>query len=230
MPTKRSYSGAAVGERMKKKAKYIKKNTLRKSIVGRQPFMTTERTFWLQLWSPSTATTAGFWQYWVTSLQQLPNYAQYTSVFDKYKINSIKFSFRPRYDNFAGNDTTDVTLPGTTAQGGTNMHVIIDPTSNVTPSGIYDAANLNVFLENGRVRSYTGNEPIEVLVKYPCVAEDTNTTANARYERSKWYSTNLPGVQHRGLHAFLQDTNLTGVFNQAFDVFVTMNVSFAGMK
>lgn len=210
--------------------RYVRKAMMTRIPRSRLPSVKVQRTFWLQAWAPSTATTAGFWQYWTTSPSQIPNITEYTALFDKYKVMSIKFTFRPRYDNFAGNDTTDTTLPGTTAQGGTNMHVIIDPTSNVTPSGTYDSANLNRFLENGKVRSYTGNKPISVYIKYPCVAEDTNGTANARYERAKWYSTNLPGVQHRGFHAFLQDTNLTGTFNQTFDVFVTYNIVFRGSK
>ena len=54
--------------------------------------------------------------------------------------------------------------------------------------------------------------------------------AAARYERGKWYSTTFAGVQHRGAHVFVQDVNFTGVFGQAWDVFCTMDVSFAGMK
>lgn len=229
---KRSYASVAKGsaERMKKKGKYERKSSMSKTIIGRQPYMRTQRTFWIQNWSPNTTTTAGFWQFWVTSLQNVQNYAQYTAVFDKYKVNSLKFTFRPRYDNFAGNDTVDTTLPGVTNQAGVMLHAIIDPTSNVSPTGVYDSTNLNTFLEQGKARTYKGTDAVDLLIKYPCVAEDSNGTTNARYERGKWYSTNLPGVQHRGVHVFLQDVNLTGVFGQSFDVFCTMDISFAGMK
>lgn len=230
MPAGKIFVAARAGRRRRVARRPRRKMMITRQIRSKLPTLKVQRTFWLQAWAPSTASVPGYWQYWTTSPSQLPNASEYTALFDKYKVTSIKFTFRPRYDNFAGSDTTDTTLPGTTAQGGTNMHVIIDPTSNVVPSGAYSSSTLNAFLENGRVRSYTGNKPISVFIKYPCVAEDSNGTSNARYQKAQWYSTNLMGVQHRGFHAFLQDTNLTGVFNQTFDVFVTYNILFKGMK
>lgn len=198
--------------------------------MARTNVLNLTRTFWTGAWTPGTATTNNFWQYLQVSLNQIPSIAEYVAVFDSYRINSFTVTFRPRYDGFAGNDTMDVTLPNITAQGSTTLHAIIDPRSSIIPTGTYSASNLNVFLENGRVKSYTGTKPIKLTVKYPCVAEDTNGNTNAKYVRGSYYSTNQTGVVHRGIHVFLQDINLTGTFNQAFDTFYTLNVTFKGAR
>lgn len=203
----------------------ISRPRMRKSSL---PSLNVTRTSYLTVWNPNTSSTVGFWQYMSANLQNITNYNEYTAVFDTYRINSLKFTFRPRYDSFAGNDTTDTTLPGTTAQGGTNAHVIIDPKSSVTPTGTYTSANLNAFLENGKVRSYTGNKPFSVTVKYPTITDDVNSVTGAIFKRAPFLSTKNTNILHRGMHVFLQDTALTGVFNQSFDIFVTMNVTFRG--
>jgi len=196
--------------------------------MSRMPSLNVTRTSYLTVWNPQTASTVGFWQYLTANLQNITNYNEYVAVFDTYRINSLKFTFRPRYDNFAGNDTTDTTLPGTTAQGGTNAHVIIDPKSGVVPTGTYTSANLNSFLENGKVRSYTGTKPFTINIKYPTITDDVNGTTGAVYKRAPFLSTKNTNILHRGAHVFLQDTALTGTFNQSFDLFVTMNITFRG--
>jgi len=202
--------------------------------LSRQPRLDTKvtvsRTWYSANWTPSTGSTAGFWQYLSTTASAIPNIAEYVALFDSYKVNSLKFILRPRYDSFAGNDTTDTTLPGVTNQAGNNVHVIIDPRSAVTPSGTYTSANLNSFLENGKVRTYQGQKPIVINVKYPCIVDDINNTPNTQFEKCKFLSVLNTGVTHRGAHVFIQDVNLTGVFGQAYDIFVTASITFKGMK
>lgn len=189
-----------------------------------------KRTFYYTNWVPSTTSTTDFWKYFQLTFQDLPNYAELTAMFDTYKINGIKLTLRPRYDGFAGNDTTDVTLPGTTAQGLTTVHVIKDPMSSTTPSGAYTKANLNTFLENGAVKSYTGTRPINIYYK-PTITNLVEGSATNRTS-AKWLSTGAVGitVPHYGCHVFLQDNNLTGVFNQGFDVFVTYYFQVKGLR
>lgn len=189
-----------------------------------------KRTFFYENWSPSTATTAGFWRYYMPTLSMLPSLSEFQALFDQYKLSAIKITLRPRYDNFAGNDTTDVTLPGTTAQGGTNVHVLIDPDSTTTvPTGTYTSGNLNTFLENGSVRSYTGLKPINIYWK-PKVGQ-VMSVGEARVKAPWAGTTTSPSqIPHHGVHIFLQDTNFTGTFNQSFDVFVTYYMQFKALK
>jgi len=203
-------------------------------MLSRQPRLDTKvtvsRTWWSSNWTPSTGSTSGFWQYFTTTAGSIPNIAEYVALFDMYKINSLKFVLRPRYDSFAGNDTTDTTLPGVTNQGGNQVHVIIDPRSGNTPSGTYTSANCNSFLENGKVRTYRGEKPITINIKYPCFVDSVNNTANTQFVRSKFLSVLNTGITHRGAHVFIQDVNFTGVFGQSYDVFVTASITFKGMK
>lgn len=212
---KRSYS---------KRKRTIKRRPMnvsrpRRMMRSNNPVARFKRTFYTTTLTPSTGATSGFWQYSTITLSDLPNVTEYTALFDQYKINAVKVTFRPRYDNFAGNDTVDTTLPGTTAQGMTRVHVINDPDSTLTPTGAYTSATLNSFLEQGNVRTYDGTKPFSVYYRPKIVNSLTTGTNNIR---APWINTSSPSVSHRGFHYFMQDVNLTGTFNQAFDIFVTM--------
>lgn len=185
-----------------------------------------KRTFWYENWVPSTASTSGFWRNYALGLSNLPSVNEFTALFDQYRINSIKFTFRPRYDNFSGNDTTDTTLPNVTNQGQTHLHCIVDPESTVTPSGTYSSSNLNSFLENGSVRSYDGNRAVNVYIRKPMV----NLNGVERRVKAPWLQCGQNAIQHYGIHVFAQDINLTGVFGQSWDVFVTYYMQFRGLK
>lgn len=197
----------------------------------REPYLRVRRTFWNFNWVPGTAATSDFWRYITFSANLIPNISEYTNLFDTYRVNSFTVTLRPRYDSFAGNDTTDTTLPGVTNQGGNHVHVIIDPSSPIsTPSGTYVFGTLNSFLENGKVRTYDGTKTISIKVKYPCFVDDINNTAASDYKRSTWITTNNTGVSHRGVHMFIQDVNFTGAFGQSYDVFYTVDISFKGSR
>jgi hypothetical protein len=208
----------------------LKKARMLRPLRPKTQGLMVHRKFWAFNWSPATTVTNDFWKYFSQNLNNLPDYAQYTAVFDQYRIKYLKFTLIPRYDSFAGNDTTDTTLPGVTNQAGVMVHVIIDPSSIITPSGSYNSTNLNTFMENGRVKTYSGNKPITFTVKYPCIADDVNGTASSKHIRAPWINTTNFITPHRGAHVFVQDVNLTGVFGQQFDVFCQMGVQFKGMK
>lgn len=212
--------------------RYVRKYGKRMSLyTPRQRMYTVTRTWWSFNWTPSVAAVTSFWQFLTMTASQIPAWGDYSDVFDEYRIQNFKIILRPRYDNYAGNDTTDTTLPGVTNQGSTLVHAIIDPKSSIlAPSGTYSTTTLNNFLESGIVKTYTGNKAIHINVKYPCVANDTNGSANAMFVRAPWFSTNQPGAVHRGVHVFLQDINMTGTFGQSFDVFYQATVSFKGMR
>lgn len=197
-----------------------------------QSLVNVKRTWWSANWTPSTAATNGFWRYITVNLGACPNVSEYTNLFEQYKLNSITFTLRPRYDGFSGNDTVDTTPPGVTNQGATRVHTVIDPRSSTTPSGTYTSATLNTFLENGSVKSYSGNRTITIPIRYPAYVNDVNNTAGAENPscRGRWFSTTATTIEFRGVHIFLQDINLTGVFGQSFDIFTTMNMSFKGPR
>lgn len=191
-----------------------------------------KRTFYLEHWQPSTTTVNNFWRYYQFTLSQLPSAADFTNLFDAYKISAIKLTFRPRFDNFAGNDTTDTTIPGITNNNGTMVHVIKDPRSTVVPSGTYTSATLNSYLENGSVQTHQGIKPINIYwTPMVDVAVATGASAFPRSRSlSRYLNTNNTDVVHYGCHVFMQDANFTGLFGNAYDVFVTYYMKFKNLK
>lgn len=184
------------------------------------------RTFNYSYWQPSTATTSDFWKFYSFTIQDMPNYTEITNLFDSYRIARIKVKFLPRFNAFDGSNTTDTTLPGVTNQQGTNLHIIVDPKSQTGPTGVYSRANMNNFLESGKVRTYNGNRPVTVYYK-PVVSD--SLTSGARFLSAPWLPTGSPSP-HYGFHAFAQDVNMTGTFGQSWDVFVTFYIQAKGIK
>lgn len=211
--------------RPRKKARMAKFYPLR----ARAPIMKYVRTFRLENWTPSTATTADFWRYYQPTFAQLQAYTEFTTLFDEYRISALKLTFRPRYNSFDGANTTDTTLPGVTNQGQTYLSIIVDDsTSTPAPAGVYTVTNYNGFSEIGRVKTYVANRPISVYWK-PKVT-DTVQGLNCRALRSPWIGIDQTGISHRGVHAFAHDVNFTGVFGQSFDVYLTYYLMFKGFR
>lgn len=210
----------------KRKRARTSRNVPRRRLKLRTAMMSYKRKFFLQNWAPNTTTTAGFWRRYQSQLTDIPNSAELTALFDQYKINAIKLEFLPRFDNFSGNDTTDTAVPGITNQSGTNVHVSYDTYTTITPGGTYNSANCNTFLEQGRVKTYTGTKPITIFYK-PTLVD------NGRYVKPRWLSTDfaVPATHvHYGPNVFMQDINFNGSFGQTFDVFLTMYVQVRNMK
>jgi len=187
------------------------------------------RTTCIGFWQPSTTTTADFWKYYTISASDMTSFPEVTAMFDQFKINSYTFTFRPRFDNFAGNDTTDTTLPGVTNLGQTHLHIVNDPTSTVVPSGTYTRGVFNIFMEQGTVRSYNGNRTVSVTVK-PYI--QNTITSGSQWIKAPWLQTNASGsvVPHYGFHVFATTTNFTPDFGQSWDVFVKINMSARGLR
>lgn len=192
--------------------------------------MNVTRTFWTANWSPDATTTNNFWRYLTMNISSLGWATELATVFDSYKMNAVKFVLRPKFDNYAGNDTTDTTVPGITANGLTNVHIINDPTSTLVPTGVYSTGNLNSFLENGRVKSYQGTRPISIYIKNPTYTQTLATGITSR-SRSRWVNFNTGGqsIAYGGAHVYMQDANFSGVFNQSFDIFVTVYMQVKGL-
>lgn len=226
---RRGAGAVAAAARRRYKARMMRRRVPRGI---RNDFLRTKRTFWVRNWTPGVAATADFWSYFAVTLGDMPNFNDYANIYDSYKINKFTITLRPRYDGFNGNDTVDTVLPGVTNQGATRVHVVIDPKrrSNDGPTGAYTSATLNLFLERGNAKTYSGNKPIKITCKYPCILDDMNGNANSKATRAPWLQTNITNIGHQGIHVFLQDINLTGTFGQSFDVFYTFDISFKGQR
>lgn len=217
--------------RIRRKSKRPRKygRTMSRRLRGlRRPTLFVKRTFWYEYFSFSTASTNGYWRYYQPSLSVLPNLAEYQALFDQYKINRVKITLRPRWDNFDG---ANLTTAGTSNAPLQTVHYYVDPQTTTAPSGIYNSATLNSFLENGdRVRTVPGTRPINIYYK-PMMYEDANNVTFAKLTGPKWLDLqNATTVTQRGVHVFLQNTNFGSTSGYAYDVFFTFYLAFKGSK
>lgn len=192
----------------------------------RPQFLTVKRTYWSELWAPNSTTTNGFWRYFAPTFASLPSRAEFQALFDLYRICGIKYTFRPKFNEFAGND---VTTPGTTDRGYLSVGTLVDTSSGTAaPAGTYNATTWNTFAEQGNVKIRRGTRDISVYFKPSVLGTINGIVTKPMY--NQWASTSNDTITHRGLHVFISDQNFSGVFSQAFDVFITYYMQFKGTK
>lgn len=218
--------------------KYLRKKRTtkrrsRKMMVRRVPrampnVLSVKRTFWWNTWSWATTTTAGFWQYLNVSLSTMPNIAEYQALFDLYKINGVKFTFRPNID---GVNPADVA--GATGGGMGQVHYIIDPSNTYTPTGSWSSTTVNQFLELGGVKTRNMAKPFSIYLR-PKISDDAvGGGTNAQPLGPRWLRTDSPGVIHNGVHVLLHPSNsfaTTPTFRVTYDIFITFYLQFKGQK
>lgn len=227
MKRRRSYGRRTRGRRSKRaRTKYTGRGKRRFAKAK----LAIKRTTYGGNWNMSTVSTSGFWRYLTYSLSGMNNYTEFTNVFDEYKLCAIKVKFIPRYDNFAGSNTTDVVQPNVTNQTGNYITTYIDTDPGMVPSGTYTSATFNTFIENcnGRFKMRQALRPFSVYFK-PKIPKDIGGTSTA-VQRPCWLSTASPTITHSGAHVFMHDVNFVGSSGQSYDMFVTYYVQFRGLK
>lgn len=188
--------------------------------------------------------TAGFWQYVQPSLDifmrdmnavspvslgGLTNLTEYTNLFDQYKLSALKYTFVPRLSNI--NAEAVLNLTGTSVIRKPYWCIVKDPQTQLTPTGAWSRANLNVLLEQGG-KIYSADKPINIYLK-PRISEQYGGGAT-RWVRPNWTTTDAPGASmpHRGFHlfAFNDDFDSTSFANMRWDVRVTYYLQFKNMR
>lgn len=227
MPARKVY-GYNKGKRMplsqalaKRRRSYAKRTSMRPYIV---PKLSCKRMTFQTTWQFSTASTTGFWQYYTFTPNSMSNFAEFQNVFDEYKINAVKYTFRPRYDNVSAADNT-------AGNPQAYLHTCIDPSSTLVPSGTYSSTTLNTFLENDRIKTRTLNKPVSVYFKPRVTDQVQGGGTSARAIKPSWIKTSESTVVFRGFHAFIETNALTlTATNVSLDVFITFYVSFRNIK
>jgi len=239
MAMKRRRSSGRRTRRPFKRARrsYKKRGMKYRRSRGRLPMLSVKRTCYVGNFTPGTAATNQFWTYQQPTLEfaftdgsgalaGLTNRAEYTVMFDQFKINGIRVHFKPKFVGY----NTDQYVPstGTTFRELQYVSTIIDPKSNVTPSGTYSAATVNSFLEQGNVKTRRADKPFSVYLRNPMVTEQFGG-GSTRYIRSPWTDANATNTGQRGYHLFFHNQNMTTTFN-SYDVFVTYYLQWKGQK
>lgn len=185
-----------------------------------------KRTSYIGTWTWANTTTNDFWRYENYSGSNINGFSEFAALFDEYKINAIKVTFRPSYDS-----VNAPTAAGAVAQPQAYAHVVVDPESTVIPSGIYSQANLNTFLENSGVKTYTLNRPFSVYFKPKCLSQVLGGGTGSKIERPGWLRTSDPTVNHRGFHMFIQQNAMLQTnTNVRLDQYVTVYAQFRNLK
>lgn len=178
-------------------------------------------------WAFSTASTNGFWRYltW-TANNATQNFTEIQALFDEYKINAIKVTFRPRYDTVTASDAS----AGVGAVQA-YAHYVVDPASTTSPSGVYGAANLNGFLEQSGVKTRTLNKPFSIYFR-PKVADSlSGGTTAARAITPTFIKTSNAGVEFTGVHMYIQQNNMSNTNPSiVLDQFVTLYMQVKNLK
>lgn len=204
------------------------------------PFISVKRTCYLGAFTPNSTTTNGFWQYRTVSLTKgffdasaasmggLSNLTEYTSLFDLYKLGAVKITLRPNQQNM---QSDQVLYSSSTTQNIPYVSICIDPTDNVSPTGVYNATTYNAFMEQGnRVRTKRADRTFSVYLK-PKVIEQYGNGAD-RYVSPRWTrldNTAGQDMPHRGYHMFFHNQAFSAGF-MTYDVFVTYYLRFKGAR
>lgn len=188
--------------------------------------LSTARTFYAGNWTFGTASVNDFWRYGTYTLSSLPSYNEYVNLFDEYKINAVKVTFRPRYDSISPSD-----IVGTANQPQAYAHYQIDPASTTVPAGIYNNTTLNTFLEASGVKTVTLNRPFSIYFKPKVNTSVFGGSSGAEVVKGGWIKTTESAVSYRGYHMFLQQNNFGAVGTSIqLDMFVTYYMTFKNMK
>lgn len=195
-----------------------------KKSLGTPTRLIMKRTVYDGSWVYSSASTSGFWRYQsFTAGTHINNFAELAAVFDSYKINAIKQTWRPRYDS--------VDASGAAANTTVYAHIIKDPDSTtLVPTGVQGSGTLNGFLEQGdKVKSYSCNRPFSVYFKPKIqnqgLGGDSQTTVWSRFLKT----TNTVAT-HRGYHMYLAPNNFTAAPNLVLDSYVTVYFTMKDLK
>lgn len=210
-----------------RKRSYRKRRTMNISRPVRalsQGVCNMKRTVYQGSWQFNTVSTDGFWRYLTfTPLTATSDWSDIQRLFDEYKINGVKFTFRPRYDGVDANPTT-LSLPTSYA------HYCVDPGSTYVPSGLYTANNLNIFLQNDKVKTRSLQKPFSIYFKPKVTDSVSGGSTAARAVNPGWIRTTEDTVSFRGAHVFLQENNMTANTNLFLDIFITLYMQVRNLR
>lgn len=185
-----------------------------------------KRNLALQAISLSTAATSGFWNYTMTNMSLLSSRAELYNVFQKFRINAVKYTYYPRFtqaDQAGGSSTS--TLYVTTC---------IDKSNTLsTPTGTYSRNTLNILMENPNCKTRRATRPFSVYYKPATLTQDTGGSGVTTYKTSPWLdaTTLSDGINHRGHHVFLWDPNFGNIpgLTYTLEVMCTLYLEFKGI-
>lgn len=168
--------------------------------------------------------TSWFSQAFDFRLSYLPNYTEFTNLFDQYKINAVKIDFVP---STTGNDQEG--LYNQTGAGGAwffspIVYTLIDKDGNPQVS------TQNATMENSKARLIKKPfEPFSIYVRKPQLLMSAGLTTSAIQTRG-WIDTTAAGAYHHGAAIAGQILNGTTAAVMRYYCTITYYMAFRNAK
>lgn len=147
------------------------------------------------------------------ALSNMPNYTEFTALFDMYRINKVVVKFVP---SFTGSDAN----PAATANALPNLYSVTDNDDNATP------ANLDELLQYPGLKLTRANQ-IHTRVFTPCVGVDAAGITGIAPKYKQWINCSSPSIVHYGMKYWLDAiASTTGKYR----IFITMYFSCKAVR
>lgn len=208
----------------RKRARVSKTSTPK---FGKDLTVTCKRKWWSTSWPFSSAATTGFYRAFSPQFGDIPNIAEYTALFDEYKVTNVTVTLLPRH------------LAVTNPASGVGTFVVQNDQFYVTygtdrklevPSGVYSASNLNAFLEIvPDAKTVPLDKPVKISYK-PYIVNQT--TAGTQIMPCPWMSTASTAQPMQCAYAFMHDTAFAAINNLNFacDIMFEMTFKLRGQR
>lgn len=167
------------------------------------------------------------------TLADVPNYTEFTSLYDQYQIKGIKITLYPKFSEVAG--VGEQTVGGISGYGSLNLMGQI--ASVIDYDGISTTPSMNDLVQYQNLRITRGHQTHHRYFK-PAVASSVfkNTSAlTSAYGmvKNKWLDCSNADVTHYGLYGIVDLSNLSPSFlgvNVDYDVKVDYYLAFKNVR
>lgn len=138
-------------------------------------------------------------------LNQLPNYTEYTTMFDAYRINKVVLEFKPNFieTNVNSSFATTGYIP--------DIGVVIDYDSqSAAPT------SMNELRQYSNFREYKANKPFKVVLVPRTAGMVYNGAASTAYSQSRprlWLDCEYPAVPHYGVNYYAAPCGANNLWN-----------------
>lgn len=158
----------------------------------------------------------------ILRLQDVPNYTEFTALFDQYKILKVVVKLMPR-----GN-VSEVSVSGSTNQASfQNIYAVVDKDDSSTPSSV------SQMLEYSKVKIRRSHQQLKLIFTPASLAETYNngiTSGYAMNMKPKWLDCSYSGIQHYGYKTYLEPPNVSPLVSlpvtTTYDCLVTYYLAF----
>lgn len=162
----------------RRSSRRVKRKMMRKvprAISSSDRGVSFKRTFFGGSWAWNPAATSGFWRRITPALSLLPNFSEYSALFDEFKITGIKIVLHPRVTDAVASQAVNSGVFYNQLYVTTAVDTNSDPA--FLPTGTYSAATYNDFLEkSARPKSRAVKGPISIFCRPKIARTDTSMT------------------------------------------------------